>query len=645
VPAVNMYCPSCSIMLPVTAKRCTACGNPATLAPGVVVTGPVDSYTLDGVLGIGGMGIVYKALSGGGQPVVIKELLVSPDPAEHVENLRRFRREADVLMSLSRPAPFPECYGGTFQDLMAREFMAMEFIPGQDLEHVLAGLPNGKMDPDEALLIGIQVCDGLAVMHNHTDASGRPNPLVHRDIKPANIIQKPTGDICILDVGIARAEKQSGATSARATRAGTYEYVAPEQVVGTPNPRSDLYSLAATLFHLVTGNSFQGDWDARLTEVDVLPTAWVPIFRKAIAKDHNLRQRSIGDFKQDLNTLLPAHLRPLPASVPAQPAPTQAPFVPAPVPLLGGPAAAPITSAVTIIWSSNNSFLLPSGAEYRKVLAGRVISNGTGVPGANVTVPLISDTGGRGTTVQSQLHGDFSLNLGDTTVNSSVPRRDLTVVVEDQSTGAELYREIVTISRPAQVKRAGVGIGNALAAPFRAFANWNQQRRVNKAAIIQAKAQAKAAKIAAQIPILQAKQQAKVARAQLRAAAQAANLKARTRRQPGRSPALALISIVWAGIAVIVLAFAIIGDLRTLGWLAFIGGPFGFSVLRYFVYQPRHFFPKFGIALFGLGLIFWLLFFLATPGQPKPSTLLPVVKAPAVKSANTRVTKPSVMRK
>jgi len=500
----------------------------------------MDSYTIDSVLGIGGMGIVYKANSGSGRTVVVKELLVDADPVHHAENLRRFRREADMLMQLSRPAPFPECYGGSFQDL-SREFMAMEFIPGQDLEHVLPAAPNGRIDENEALQIGVQACDGLAVMHNHTDQTGRPHPLIHRDIKPANIILRPSGDICILDVGIARPEKQSGATSVRATRAGTYEYVAPEQVIGSPNTRSDIYSLAATLFHLVTGNAFQGDWDARLTEVDALPPAWQPIFRKAIAKDHNLRQRTVGEFKQDLIGLLPPALRPLPAPAPLQPrprTPTQSPvFIPVPtVPVRP----ATTTANVTIVWTASNSFLLPSGTEYRQILAGRVISNGSGVPGANVTVPLISDIGGTGTTMQTQLHGDFAISLADTTVPSSVPRRDLTVVVEDHNTGAELYRETITIARPASVQRMGVSLWNVIATPFRAFGNWRQQRRVNRAPMIQANAQAKAASIAAasqlkiaklnaQAPLIQAKQAAKLAKAQAKAQAKAAKVNAQAK--------------------------------------------------------------------------------------------------------------------
>src|SRR3989344_464219 len=218
-----MYCPSCAIVLPATAQRCTTCGNTATLAPASVVNHGADTYTIDSVLGIGGMGIAYKATDNLGSDVVVKQLYVD-NPADLPEAQRRFRREAQIQAGLNHPA-FPRGFG-YFAD-QGREFMAMEFVPGQELERTLATRPGAHMDNDETLQLGIQTCDGLTVLHNFVDPTGTPAPIIHRDIKPANIILRPSGQICILDLGIARAVVQSAATQARATRAGTVEYSSP----------------------------------------------------------------------------------------------------------------------------------------------------------------------------------------------------------------------------------------------------------------------------------------------------------------------------------------------------------------------------------------------------------------------------------
>lgn len=551
---LNLYCHTCGITLPLTAQRCTACGNKTTLAPNTILQSPTELFEIQSVLGIGGMGIVYKAFASTGQDAVVKELYVD-DPADLPDAQRRFRREADIQQSISHTA-FPAGYG-YFQDPSDpnREFAAMEFVPGHDLEKELANQPAGMMHANEVLRLGIEICEGLDVLHRHTDPAGNPDPLVHRDIKPANIILRPSGHICILDLGITRTVRQSAGTAVRATRAGTFEYCSPQQVSGTDmSIRDDIYSLAATLFHLATGNAFVGDFTQRAQEVDALPPAWQPIFRRAIQNDTNLRQRSMAEFRNDLANLLPAHLRPAQTAQPA-PQPT-----PQPVP----PAA---TSQISIRWKPSAPAMINPG-EYRQAISGQVMRGGIGMAGVTVT-PFVTDIGGAGSgtgaasnAVTTGLHGDFALATNDITVPVAVSSRQIELVVEDPNTGAELHRETVTINRPwnASVAQAG----GVIKKPFSAIGQWWRNRQLAQAAVITAKANAKAARIAAQAQAYQAKQAAKLANAQAKAAA------AQVRAQSGAAPVSPRVALLLA--AALMVATLIAARLQVI-WP---GGPFGF---------------------------------------------------------------------
>jgi len=456
---MDKYCPSCKLVLPPTAKRCTACGKIATLSPNTVVNSGADRYTIDSVLGIGGMGIVYRATDSFSLTAVVKQLHVD-NPADLPDAQRRFKREAQVQAGLNSPF-YPAGYGYFVDQNL--EFMAMEFVAGRDLEKTLTTL-GGKMSEDEVLRLGIQICDGLSVLHNHIDpATNTPEPHVHRDIKPANVILRPSGQICILDLGIARTLNQSAGTQVRATRAGTFEYASPQQVSGTDmSIRDDIYSLAATLFHLVTGAPFTGDFTQRAAEIDALPPTWRAAFRRAIHNDTNLRQRSVDEFKTDLIALLPPQLRP------ALPAPA------------GAPAPIPATGFLSIRWRVTLPYMTNPN-EWVQSVAGQVIQGTVGMPGVNI-VPIMTDTGAgamahntRGASVNTGPHGDFGLNLPDVTIPVTVDRRQIIVIVEDPNSGQELYRETVELNRPGVARRiqarGGAGVraaAHAAAAPFQA---------------------------------------------------------------------------------------------------------------------------------------------------------------------------------
>src|SRR3989344_6349711 len=138
------------------------------------------SCAIDSVLGIGGMGIAYKATDNLGSDVVVKQLYVD-NPADLPEAQRRFRREAQIQSGLNPPA-FPRGFGH-FAD-QGFEFAAMEFVPGQDLEKELQNNWGAAgMDETVTLELGIQICDGLSVLHNFVDpTTNNPAPIQHRDI-------------------------------------------------------------------------------------------------------------------------------------------------------------------------------------------------------------------------------------------------------------------------------------------------------------------------------------------------------------------------------------------------------------------------------------------------------------------------------
>ncbi len=195
-------------------------------------------------LGSGAMGAVYLAAhEPEGTPVVVKLLaadLLSSEPAR-----ARFAREAHAL---SRLPPHANVVHVLALDLEASPpALVLEYAPGTNLEELLRD--RGRLAPLEATRVGRDIARGLAVVH----AQG----IVHRDLKPANVVLGPDGVAKIIDFGVARDAWLSGITLA-GQLIGTTMYLAPEQLAdaaeGDPDdPRGDLWSLGAVLYHLAAG--------------------------------------------------------------------------------------------------------------------------------------------------------------------------------------------------------------------------------------------------------------------------------------------------------------------------------------------------------------------------------------------------------
>lgn len=209
----------------------------AGLAPDTLIH---QRYLVVRTIGRGGMGAVYQALDQRlGHSVALKQMTVSgPGVAA------AFEREARLLANLRHPA-LPRV-SDFFSDPLG-QFLVMEFIPGSDLGALLAehGQPFGV---EELLRWADQILAVLEYLH------GQQPPIIHRDIKPQNLKRTPSGEIVLLDFGLAKSFNAAHAGTTGSLFGYTPNYAPLEQVQGSgTGPASDLYSLAATLYHLLAG--------------------------------------------------------------------------------------------------------------------------------------------------------------------------------------------------------------------------------------------------------------------------------------------------------------------------------------------------------------------------------------------------------
>jgi serine/threonine protein kinase len=221
-----------------------AVSRPPTLAVGTLV---LERYSVVSVVGQGGLGTVYQVRDdrfGHSNIYALKETFDLSDGARE-----QFEREARWLERLDHPnIPRVRHYF----EWSGRLYLVMDFVSGENLEHKL--LHNGQRPLPEAEVIRwlVPISDALAYLH------GQVPPIIHRDVKPANIIVTAGGHPALVDLGIAK-EHLPGMPNITATfirKAGTEGYAPPEQYTsnGTTGPWSDIYSLGATMYHLLTGH-------------------------------------------------------------------------------------------------------------------------------------------------------------------------------------------------------------------------------------------------------------------------------------------------------------------------------------------------------------------------------------------------------
>jgi serine/threonine protein kinase len=203
-------------------------------------------YRVHKVLGQGGMGRVYLANDTrlANRPVAAKEMIIGDGIAEK-KAIEDFAREARVLASLSHPG-IPNVIDYFAEN--NRHYLVMEFVAGGDLQGMLDKLgPKGKLPEARVLRWARQMLDVLSFLHSQAP------PIIYRDLKPGNIMIDKNSRAMLIDFGIARFLPPGG----RGTQIGSVGYAPPEQYMGKVEPRSDLYSLAATMHHLLSGRDPQ----------------------------------------------------------------------------------------------------------------------------------------------------------------------------------------------------------------------------------------------------------------------------------------------------------------------------------------------------------------------------------------------------
>jgi eukaryotic-like serine/threonine-protein kinase len=221
--------------------------NPnAQLEPGTLLVG---RYQIMKRVGGGGMGNVYMARDKRLADALraVKEMIeMFSDEGQRKKAVEDFERESQLLASLEHPS-IPTIYDYFVHD--GRYYLVMKFIGGGDLAGKLKTSPTGRLDERTVAEWGVQTCDVLHYIHTQQP------PIIYRDLKPANLmIDDKTKRIMLVDFGIARfvAPTQKGVTAI-----GTMGYAPPELFSGKVGVRSDIYSLAATMFHLLTGSDPQ----------------------------------------------------------------------------------------------------------------------------------------------------------------------------------------------------------------------------------------------------------------------------------------------------------------------------------------------------------------------------------------------------
>ncbi len=327
----TLYCDVCGAVNRPQAQFCISCGqslqelvalrqHPKIVPPDMgTLTGHLlpshllkQRYRILTQVGQGGMGAVYKAedTQFGDRLVAVKEMHQNGlRPEEIVEATEAFKREAMLLAGLLHPN-LPRTYDHFFDH--GRWYLVMDFIEGETLEEYINKIPatgasrryaprgSTRMLPvEEVLDIGIQLCTILHYLHNCQP------PIIFRDLKPANIMVTSAGHLYLFDFGIARHFKPGQARDT--ANLGSVGYAAPEQYgKAQTTPRSDIYSLGATIHQLLSGND-PSNSPFRFTPLRLQnpppPLALDDLIIRMVDVDESRRPDSAQTIKQELQRI------------------------------------------------------------------------------------------------------------------------------------------------------------------------------------------------------------------------------------------------------------------------------------------------------------------------------------------------------
>lgn len=312
---MTSVCDRCGFPARGQAAFCSRCGHPlgqrdqddGRLRPGTPLS--KGDYRILRSISKGGMGHVYLASDRRAfdRYCVVKEMLDYYDtsnPEERQRAQQRFEDEGRILATLSHPG-IPKILAFFAEN--GRFYIVMEYIHGQDLrayitheDHAGRIVPAQRMPREELLRHAVRVCQILEYLH------GLPKPVVHQDVKPANLIlEQHVGQVRLVDFGTARARIPQGegpGSGKRASVYGTDGYAPPEQYRGKPVPRSDVFSLGATLYHLLSDDDPR-EHPFTWPKLDEIPSELRSAMVKALRNDPEARSTA-QELRQALETLV-----------------------------------------------------------------------------------------------------------------------------------------------------------------------------------------------------------------------------------------------------------------------------------------------------------------------------------------------------
>ncbi len=281
-----------------------------------------NRYRVARLLGRGGMGAVYRAWDLSlNIPVALKEMVPPPGaaPALRAQWRIQFQQEARVLAVLSHPhLPRVTNY---FEE-KGNAYLVMDYVEGENLEQCICRF--GALPEEQVARWAVQLLDALAVCHERR--------IVHRDIKPQNVIIRPTGEAVLVDFGLVKLwDPRDPRTRSIVRGMGTYEFASPEHFyLGNRHtePRSDLYSLSATLYYALSGRQPPSALDRWAQHVPLLPLRQVgarvrPQFESVLMRglelDPNRRWVGARQMQQAVQMATGVSLASLPQVVPVSP--------------------------------------------------------------------------------------------------------------------------------------------------------------------------------------------------------------------------------------------------------------------------------------------------------------------------------------
>ena len=287
------------------------------LAPGAPTEpAPFGKYELLGLIARGGMAEVYRARLRTNREQILAVKCMRPQLAREARFVDMFVREGKLAILLKHPSIVDTLDVGRTE---GRYFIAMEYIGGKDLTQVLRRCQeaNQRIPVPHAIYIAARISEGLHHAHNLAGDDGRPLNIVNRDVSPSNVRLSYSGDVKMLDFGIAQALMKF--TSEIGVLKGKFSYMSPEQIRGMPvDARTDIFSAGIILHEMLTTEKlFRGDTEFALMEkvrkAEISPPSKfnrrVPaeldaIVARALARDVSDRYQTAEAFAQDLDQLL-----------------------------------------------------------------------------------------------------------------------------------------------------------------------------------------------------------------------------------------------------------------------------------------------------------------------------------------------------